>query len=81
MTMGALKSKNPKILIPLLPLSFIYAFQHDMCYGDMMERAMSTADTLIVEHPLKFAMPPHGGLVDPEEYMRILNIKDGKKMI
>jgi hypothetical protein len=79
--LGASKTKNPKILAPLLPLGFVYAFQYDMVYGNMMERAMATADTLIVEHPMKFAMPPHGGIVDPEEYMNILNIKDGKKMI
>lgn len=61
---GSLAQKKPKILAPLVPLSFAYAFQYDMCYGRMMERAMETADTLIVEHPLKFALPVHSGIVD-----------------
>lgn len=79
--MGAVIQKQPKIAAPLVPLSFAYAFQYDMCYGTMMERAMETADMLIVEHPLKFSLPPHSGIVDTEEYLRIMNIKDGKKVI
>ena len=38
---GAIAKKNPMLLAPLLPISFLYAFQYDMCYGTMMERAIS----------------------------------------
>lgn len=34
-----------------------------MLYGDMMERAQTEADKLIIENPLKFALPAHSGIV------------------
>ena len=52
-----------------------------MCYGNMMERAISQADDLVVDQPLKFVLPEHSGIVTREEYFKILGIKDGKKMI
>ena len=81
LVLGAIKNKNPQLLIPLIPLSFAYAFQYDMCYGTMMERAINTADTLVVDQPMKFVLPEHSGIVDRDEYFRIMNIKDGKKVI
>lgn len=39
-TAGFIKTKKPQILAPLVPLSFAWAFQYDLYYGDMMERAM-----------------------------------------
>ncbi len=48
LTIGAIKEKNPKIAAPIVPLAFAYAFQYDMCYGNMMERAMATVDLLVV---------------------------------
>jgi len=36
---GAVVKKNPQLAIPLVPLSFVYAFQYDMLYGNMFERA------------------------------------------
>lgn len=30
---GGVKTKNPKLVVPLLPLSVAYAFQYDMAYG------------------------------------------------
>ncbi len=63
---GAYFKKNPQFLIPIVPLSFMLAFQYDMCYGNMMERATQTADTLLVENPMKFCLPEHSGLMDLE---------------
>lgn len=37
--LGAYLKKEPKLLGPILPLSFAYAFQYDMFYGKMFERA------------------------------------------
>lgn len=74
-TVGAIKTKNPKLIIPLIPLSFVYAFQYDMCYGDMMERAIKEADALIVDNPYKFYLPDHSGIVSIPEYERILGLK------
>ncbi len=36
---GAIVKKNPKLFVPIIPLSFAYAFQYDMFYKDMFERA------------------------------------------
>ena len=33
---GAIATKNPKLAFPLVPLSFMYAFQYDMLYGNML---------------------------------------------
>jgi hypothetical protein len=76
----AIKKKDIRAVFPLLPLGFAYAFQYDLFYGTMMERAQQEADKLIVENPLKFAIPAHSGIVSIEEYNKILNIKDGKKV-
>lgn len=81
LTLGAIAKKDPRIAFPLLPISFAYAFQYDMCYGNMMERVMSEADTLLVEKPLKFVLPAHSDIVSHEEYLRIMKIKDGKKEV
>ena len=35
----ALKKKDIRAIFPLVPFSFAYAFQYDMFYGNMMERA------------------------------------------
>lgn len=32
---------------PLVPFGFAYAFQYDMFYGNMMERAQAEAEILI----------------------------------
>jgi hypothetical protein len=64
----------------LVPFSLAYAFQYDMLYGNMMERAQLEADKLIIENPLKFALPAHSGIVSVEDYNKIMNIKDGKRI-
>ena len=78
---GAIKDKNPKLLIPLIPFGFAYAFQYDMCYGTLMERAISETDKLVVDQPMKFILPEHSGIVSREEYYKIIGIKDGKKIL
>jgi hypothetical protein len=48
LTAAALKKKDIRVVFPLLPLSFAYAFQYDLLYGNMMERAQSEADKLLI---------------------------------
>jgi uncharacterized membrane protein len=36
LTLGAIIRKDPRIAAPLVPIGFAYAFQYDMCYGNMM---------------------------------------------
>lgn len=75
MIMAALKKKNPALIGPLVPLSFVLLFQYDMCYGNMMERIRSAADELITNNPYKFYLPEHSGIVTVEEYERIIGVK------
>ncbi|NWW65108.1 PLRKT protein, partial [Ifrita kowaldi] len=38
LTAGAIKRKNPAVLLPIFPLSFIFSYQYDMGYGTMLQR-------------------------------------------
>ncbi|KFV01184.1 Plasminogen receptor (KT), partial [Pterocles gutturalis] len=38
LTAGAIKKKNLGVLLPIVPLSFILAYQYDMGYGTLLER-------------------------------------------
>ncbi|NXI72972.1 PLRKT protein, partial [Anseranas semipalmata] len=38
LTAGAIKKKNPGVLLPIVPLSFIFAYQYDMGYGTLLQR-------------------------------------------
>lgn len=51
------------------------AFQYDMCYGTMLERARDEADRLIQVEPYKFYLPAHSGIVTTEEYEKIIGVK------
>lgn len=75
---GAIVKKNHALLSPVVPLSFMLAFQYDMCYGTMMERAREEADKLIVENPFKFYLPAHSGIVTLEEYEKIIGLAKKK---
>jgi hypothetical protein len=63
LTVIAILKKDPRPMIPLVPIGFAYAFQYDMFYGDMLERAQKEADKLLVEYPMKFVLPAHSGIV------------------
>lgn len=80
LTLVAILKRDARPMIPLVPISFAYAFQYDMFYGDMLERAQQEADKLLVEHPMKFVLPAHSGIVSIEDYYRIIGIKDGKRI-
>ncbi|NWW72179.1 PLRKT protein, partial [Climacteris rufus] len=38
LTTGAIKRKNPAVLLPMLPLSFVLSYQYDMGYGTLLQR-------------------------------------------
>ena len=56
----------------------MFAFQYDMCYGNMMERAREEADKLITEIPSKFFLPSHSGIVSQQEYETIIGLAKKK---
>ncbi|NXS56018.1 PLRKT protein, partial [Brachypteracias leptosomus] len=38
LTAGAIKKKQPGILLPIVPLIFVFAYQYDMGYGTLLQR-------------------------------------------
>ncbi|NWU69575.1 PLRKT protein, partial [Pterocles burchelli] len=38
LTAGAIRKKNLGVLLPVVPLSFILAYQYDMGYGTLLQR-------------------------------------------
>merc|ERR1712244_91966 len=65
LTIAALKTKNPKIAAPVVPMSFGYAFQRDMAYGlpgraPLMVRARQNAESIIDQEYSDFLEMPKG---------------------
>ncbi len=65
---GALKTKNPKPLVPVLVLGFGWAYQYDMFYGDKMKRINAEASRLLIEEPGRFKPASGNMLVSDAEY-------------
>ncbi|XP_058473763.1 plasminogen receptor (KT) [Solea solea] len=50
---GAVKRKNPSLLAPIYPLSFILAYQIDSAYGTLIHRMRGEAESIMAtEHHL-----------------------------
>ncbi|NXL97336.1 PLRKT protein, partial [Tyrannus savana] len=47
LTTGAMKKKNPAFLMPILPLSFVFAYNCDMGYGTMLQRIKGEAENIL----------------------------------
>jgi len=47
MLTGYKKSRRPGILVPLVPLSFIFAYQIDLAYGNKLHRIRGEAENII----------------------------------
>ena len=76
---AAVKNRNPALLFPLVPVSFAWAFQYDMAYGDMMIRAQKDASRMIKEEPERFFMPQGNGMVSQKEYNQIVGLPENYK--
>ena len=61
---GAAKTHNPLILIPMVPLGVLWAFQYDMYYGNMQIRVQQEAARMIKEEPERFFLPEGTGIID-----------------
>ncbi|XP_033117521.1 plasminogen receptor (KT)-like [Anneissia japonica] len=57
MTAGFAKSKNPSVLVPSLPLTFIVGYQYDWAWGTKVHRIREDAEKLLVEEHGIVAMP------------------------
>ncbi|XP_062904998.1 plasminogen receptor (KT) [Mobula hypostoma] len=57
LTIGAMKKKSPKLLVPIIPLSFIFAYQYDLAYGTLMLRMKDEAENIIDTEQAVLGMP------------------------
>uniref|UniRef100_A0ACB8ERU5 Uncharacterized protein n=1 Tax=Sphaerodactylus townsendi TaxID=933632 RepID=A0ACB8ERU5_9SAUR len=47
LTTGAIKNKKPGLFLPMVPLSFILAYQYDMGYGSLLRRMKGEAENIL----------------------------------
>ncbi|NWZ64834.1 PLRKT protein, partial [Acrocephalus arundinaceus] len=47
LTTGAIKRKNPAVLLPILPLSFVFSYHYDMGYGTLLQRIKGEAKNIL----------------------------------
>nr|XP_040054414.1 plasminogen receptor (KT) [Gasterosteus aculeatus aculeatus] len=59
LTLGALKRRNPSLLAPIIPLSFILAFQMDSAYGTLIHRMRGEAESVMTSEHDRLDLP-HG---------------------
>lgn len=64
-------SKNPSLLLPLIPLSFAWAYQFDMYYLNKMERIRKEAGRILKYNNEMFAVPESNRLISEDEYRKI----------
>ena len=73
---GAIKTKNPAMLVPVVITGFGWAFQYDMCYGNLFLRAQKEAERMIKEEPERFFLPQGTGIVEQKQYNKLLGIPE-----
>ncbi|KAF4077205.1 hypothetical protein AMELA_G00205360 [Ameiurus melas] len=59
LTAGAIKRRKPGLFAPLVPLSFILAYQMDMAYGSYVHRVREEAESIMVTEADRLNLP-HG---------------------
>ncbi|XP_038196356.1 plasminogen receptor (KT) [Arvicola amphibius] len=57
LTSGAIKRKKPALLIPIVPLSFIFTYQYDMGYGTLLQRMKREAEDILDTEKAKLELP------------------------
>lgn len=59
LTVGALKRKKPALFAPVIPLSFILAYQMDSAYGTLIYRMRGEAESIMASEHDRLDLP-HG---------------------
>ncbi|XP_029920654.1 plasminogen receptor (KT) [Myripristis murdjan] len=59
LTVGAIKKKKPGLFAPVVPLSFVLAYQMDMAYGTLIYRMRGEAESIMVTEHDRLLLP-HG---------------------
>ncbi|KAM9516760.1 plasminogen receptor (KT) [Salvelinus alpinus] len=59
LTIGAIKKKKPVLFAPVVPLSFVLAYQMDMAYGTLIYRMRGEAESIMISEHDRLDLP-HG---------------------
>ncbi|XP_038625776.1 plasminogen receptor (KT) [Tachyglossus aculeatus] len=57
LTAGAIKNKKPFLFFPLIPLSFVFAYEYDMGYGTLLHRMKGEAENILETENEKLQLP------------------------
>ncbi|XP_007428188.1 plasminogen receptor (KT) [Python bivittatus] len=57
LAIGAIKNKKPQLFIPIVPLSFVLAYEYDMAYGTLLQRMTHEAENVIDTENAVLEMP------------------------
>ncbi|XP_033029488.1 plasminogen receptor (KT) [Lacerta agilis] len=57
LTVGAIKRKKPGLFLPIVPLSFVLAYQYDMGYGSLLQRMKGEAENILDTENALVEMP------------------------
>ncbi|XP_068946879.1 plasminogen receptor (KT) [Petaurus breviceps papuanus] len=57
LTAGAIKKKQPALFLPVVPLSFVLAYQYDMGYGTLLQRMKGEAENILDTENDKLKLP------------------------
>lgn len=60
MIVGFAKKRNPAVLAPLLPLTFVVGYQYDLALGNKMQRIKAEADNVLEKEMSMLDLP--GGI-------------------
>ncbi|KAM6975551.1 plasminogen receptor (KT) [Tautogolabrus adspersus] len=59
LTAGAIKRKKPALLAPIIPLGFVFAYQMDSAYGNLIYRMRGEAESIMTSEHNRLDLP-HG---------------------
>ncbi|KAM9102954.1 plasminogen receptor (KT) isoform X1 [Sarcophilus harrisii] len=57
LTAGAIKKRQPVFFVPVIPLSFVFAYQYDMGYGTLLQRMKGEAEHILDIENNKLQLP------------------------
>ncbi|KAE8632953.1 hypothetical protein XENTR_v10001725 [Xenopus tropicalis] len=57
LTVGAVKNKKPALFTPVIPLTFVFAYQFDMGYGTLVTRMKGEAENILEKEHILLEMP------------------------
>uniref|UniRef100_A0A8C4RDK7 Plasminogen receptor, C-terminal lysine transmembrane protein n=1 Tax=Eptatretus burgeri TaxID=7764 RepID=A0A8C4RDK7_EPTBU len=53
----SIRRKQPRLLVPVIPLTFVLAYQYDFAYGHFIQRARHEAENILDSNVELVAMP------------------------